>query len=140
VAKTLFYRLFGLGKMPWELRSKLQLEGLTLFDEGIKASVTYLNFHRPGKYSNWQRQWFSACLALTNDRLLALRYGSPIINVPLADERLQRMQFSVEGSETLLVRFDAGLFHDDWSGTIEYRLRTDQAAAFLEALSRTNNK
>jgi hypothetical protein len=48
------------------------------------------------------------------------------------------MQFSVEGSETLLVRFDAALFHDDWSGTIEYRLRTDQAAAFLEALRRGN--
>jgi hypothetical protein len=138
MAKTLFYRLFGIGKMPWELRSKLQLEGLTLFDEGIKASVTYLNFHRPGSYASWRRQWFSACIALTTQRILALRYGSPIINVPLADERLPRMQFSVEGSETLLVRFDAGLFHNDWSGTIEYRLRTDQAAAFLEALGKAN--
>jgi len=138
MAKTLFYRLFGIGKMPWELRSKLQLEGLTLLDEGIKASVTYLNFHRPGSYANWRRQWFSACIALTNERILALRYGNPIINVPLADERLKRMQFSVEGSETLLVRFDAGLFHDDWSGTIEYRLRTDQAPAFLEALRKAN--
>jgi hypothetical protein len=140
MSKSLLYRFLGLGKMPWEVRSKLQLEGLNLFDEGIKASVTYLNFHRPGRYANWRRQWFSACIALTNERLFALRYGKPIINVPLADERLQKMQFSLEGLETLLVRFDAGLFHDDWSGTIEYRLRTDQAAAFLEALSRANSK
>jgi hypothetical protein len=132
MAKTLFYRLFGIGKMPWELRSKLQLEGLTLFDEGIKASVTYLDFHRPGKYANWRRQWFSACIALTNERLLALQYGSPIINVPLADERLQRMEFSVEGSDTLLVRFDVGLFHDNWSGAIEYRFRTPQAADMIK--------
>lgn len=132
MAKTLFYRLFGIGKMPWELRSKLQLEGLTLLDEGIKASVTYLDFHRPGSYANWRRQWFSACIALTTQRILALRYGSPIINVPLADERLQRMQFSVEGSETLLVCFDAGLFHDDWSGTIEYRFRTGHALDMLK--------
>src|SRR5438105_3688891 len=134
MAKTLYYRLFGIGKMPWQLRSTLELEGLVLFDEGIKGSVTYLDFRAPGKYSSWRRQWFSACVAMTGIRIVALRYGNPVINVPLDDERLRKMQFSVERQGTLLVRFDASLFHHDWSGTIEYRLRTDHAADFVTAL------
>ena len=136
MAKTLFYRLFGTGKMPWELRSQLQLEGLALFDEGIKGSVTYLDFRRPGKYSGWRRQWFSACIALTNQRIVGLQYAKPIINVPLADPRLKQMQFSAENAETLLVRFDPALFHNDWSGTIEYRFRTEYATNFIEGLQK----
>jgi hypothetical protein len=47
------------------------------------------------------------------------------------------MQFSIEGDETLLVAFDAGLFHSDWSGSLEYRFRTPEAKAFLELLSKS---
>ena len=42
--------------------------------------------------------------------------------------------FSVEGDETLLVAFDPSLFHDDWSGAMEYRFHTSQARALLETL------
>ena len=55
-----------------------------------------------------------------------------IIDVPVTDERTRSMEFSVEGDGTLLVAFDASLFHNDWSGRIEYRFQTAQARAFLE--------
>lgn len=134
MAKSLFYRLFGVGKMPAPLVAQLKAEGLLLSDEGIKGSVTYLDFRAPGRYSNWRRQWYTASIALTETRLVGLRFSQTIIDVPLADERLRRMQFSLEESGALLVAFDAGLFHQDWSGKIEYRFRTEQAPAFLNQL------
>jgi hypothetical protein len=131
MAKTLFYRLFGFGKIPASLLSELQQEGILLLDEGVNGSVTYRNFRAPGRASSWRRQWFSASIAVTNIRLLALSYAKPIINVPLADERIHAMRFS-EDNAALCVAFDAALFHSDWSGAIEYRFRTSQAQRCLE--------
>ena len=134
MTKSLLYRLFGVGKIPESLAAQLKGEGMLLSDEGIKGSVTYIDFRAPGKYSNWRRQWYTTAIALTEARLVALRNSQPIINVPLADERIRSMQFSLEKSDTLLVAFNAALFHQDWSGTIEYRFRTEQAQAILDKL------
>ena len=84
-----------------------------MFDEGIKASVTYLDFRAPGKRFGWRRQWFSACIALTQVRLVALQYSNPAINVPFTDDRIRRLRLSIEGDETLLIAFDPNLFQDD---------------------------
>lgn len=132
--KTLLYRLFGIGKIPAQYRAALTSEGILLSDEGIKGSVTYRNFRSPQRYSNWKRQWYAASITLTQTRLLAFQYSTPIIDVPLTDERFQRLQFSLEDETTLLIAFDAALFHNDWSGTIEYRFKTPHAQAFLDKL------
>ena len=78
--------------------------------------------------------WFTASIALTQARLVAIQDANTSINVPLTDERLRKMQFSVEEDGTLLVSFDPALFHTDWSGTMEYRFKTEQAGAFLDKL------
>jgi len=130
--KTLLHRLFGLGKIPEPYRAALTSEGVLLSDEGIKGTVTYRNFRAPGRYSNWKRQWYTASIALTKTRLLAFRHSNPIIDVPFTDERFRRLQFSLEDENSLLVAFDAALFHHDWSGTIEYRFQTPQAQALLD--------
>src|SRR5260370_4687612 len=106
MAKTLLYRLFGVGKIPRQLTATLQSEGIVLLDEGIAASVTYLDFRAPGKRSNWRRQWFTGAIALTRVRLVALQYSNYAINVPVTDERMHSMRFSVEGKATLFVAFD----------------------------------
>ncbi len=134
MAKTLLYHLFGVGKMPAQWRTTIESEGVILFDEGIGGSITYRDFSAPGRRSLWRKVAFSGSIALTKTRLLALHYASPAITVPLDDPRLKQMKFSVEGGDKLLVAFNANLFHNDWSGTIEYRFRTEQAAAFLKSL------
>src|SRR3954471_1825603 len=106
MTKTLLYRLFGAGKFPEPLAAQLKGEGILFLDEGVKGSVTYLDFRAPGRYTNWRRQWYTASIALTEQRLMALRYSQTIINVPLADERIHKMQFSLEEGDTLLVAFD----------------------------------
>ena len=137
MSKTLLYRLFGVGRMPLQWRAAIDSEGIVLMDEGIGGSVTYRDFSAPGKRSAWRKVAFSGSIALTKTRLLALHYATPAINVPLDDQRLQQMQFSVEDEDKLLVAFNANLFHDDWSGTIEYRFRTEQAPAFLKGLGKS---
>ena len=134
MAKTLLYRLFGLGKIPGPLRATLHSEGILALDEGIKGSVTYLDFRAPGKYSSWRRVWFTASVVMTQVRLVALQNNNLAINVPFTDERIRSLRFSAEKKDTLLIAFDASLFHSDWSGTMEYRFRTSEAEAFMAKL------
>ncbi len=134
MAKSLYYRLFGAWKISEPLLSQLKNEGILFFDEGVKGSVTYRNFRAPGKRTNWRRQWFTGSIVLTKLRLFGLMYSNTIVNVPLADERIRSLHYSQEGDDGFCISFDAGLFHSDWSGTIEYRFRTDQAQQLLQLL------
>ncbi len=136
MAKTLLYRLLGVGKIPAQWRAIIESEGIVLMDEGIGGTVTYRDFRSPGRRASWKKSAFSGAIALTKTRLLALQFSSPVINVPPNDDRLPQMQFSVEGEDKILIGFNANLFHNDWSGTLEYRFRTPQAQAFLKSLSK----
>ena len=129
--KSLFYRLFGVGKIPKLLNDTLHIEGIVVADEGIPASVTYRDFHAPGKHFSWRKQGFVGSVVVTNTRLVALMYSNFAVNVPFTDERIRQLQISVEG-DRLLIAFDPKLFHDNWSGTIEYRFRTEHAVDMLK--------
>ena len=129
--KSVLYRLFGLGKIPKLLNDTLHIEGIVIADEGVPGSVTYRDFRAPGKYSSWRKQAFIGSVIVTNVRLVALMYSNFAINVPFTDKRIRQLQISVEG-DRLLIALDANLFHDDWSGTIEYRFRTPQAADMIK--------
>ena len=131
MAKSLFYRLFGVGKIPKLLNDTLRIEGIVVSDEGIPGSVTYRDFRAPGRYCSWRKQGFVGSVVVTNNRLVALRYSNFAVNVPFTDERIRQLQISVEG-ERLLIAFDPKLFHDDWSGTIEYRFRTPQTPDIIK--------
>jgi len=132
VAKSLLYRLFGLGKIPKLLGDTLGIEGIVVSDEGISGTVTYRDFRAPGKYFSWKKQAFVGSVVVTNVRLVALMYANFAVNVPVTDERIRKLQISVEGSDRLLIVFDPSLFHENWSGTIEYRFRTPQAGDMLK--------
>ena len=137
MAKTLLYRLFGIGKIPPELVTEFEREGLLFSDEGIRGTVTCKDFRGGGRISNWKRQWFGAAIILTRKRLVAYRLRHPIIDVALDDPRLNEIEFSIEEPETLAVCFDASLFQPDWKGRIEYRFKTPVGKAILAEMDRS---
>ncbi|MDX6693072.1 MAG: hypothetical protein QOF02_675 [Blastocatellia bacterium] len=121
-------------KVAAAYKSQLQPEGIVLFEEDVRGSMTFRDFRSPGAYYSWRKVLITSLVALTETRLLALKGSSPIINVPFTDARLRQMKFSLEGEKTLLVAFDANLFQPEWSGEIEYRFKTSQAQRFWELL------
>ena len=80
------------------------------------------------------RRLFIGAIVLTKVRLLAVSGNNKLVDVPLSDERLRKMQFTVEDDGAFLIRFDASLFHDDWSGTIEYKYKSDESQRLLDLL------
>jgi len=133
--KALLYRLFGIGKFPRVYATELVNEGILLSDEGIPASVTYRNFRSPGRISSYRRVGNIASIITTNERMAAYFQENVVIDVPFTDSRLRNIAFSVEANGALLVKFDASLFHTDWSGQLEYRFKTTLAQGIVDMVT-----
>ncbi len=132
--KTLFYRLFGIGRIPDAVKAQLQLEGLLALEEGIRCSLRNPFLRTPTKYrANYYRR-FTGAVALTKVRFMAFEHSRRCINIPFTDERLRKVRFAQENDDTLLVEFDPALFHKDWSGLMVHRFHTPQARLILQLL------
>ena len=123
----------NLHKLPEAKMAEFRSEGLLLYNEYIKAKLTYLHFKAPGKRFLYKTVWFRSYVVVTQARVWATAYTKLAIDVPFTDERIRKMQFSVEG-ERLLISFDAGLFQPSWSGTLEYRFLVPNAASYVAAI------
>lgn len=117
--KTFLHKWFGIGKIGEPLLSELKNEGIVASDEGIPATITYLNFRAPGRYHNWKRRWMTGALAVTEKRLVLQQYSTPVINISLTDERFRKLQVSCEAEDALLFEFEPNLFLENSSGKIE---------------------
>lgn len=138
--KSLFYRWFGAGKFPKDLEESLRNEKPLFMEDGLGGSITWRNFRAPGKYFSFRRQWFAGSLALTETRLVGLRGKRFAINVPLNDERIRKMTLSVEKGQKLVIGFDAGVFHSNWSGRMEFRYELDDPQAFIDLLNQMRSE
>ena len=132
--KTLLHRIFGWGRIPKRYAPTLQGEGIVLLDEGIGGSITLKKVKAPGRYHSWKRSWFTGCIVLTERTFAAFALIKPLIYVSLDHENISELNCTIEESDTLLVKYDASAFNEEWSGTIECRFKTSKAQMFLERL------
>ncbi len=133
--KTLLYTLFRVGRVPRRLRPALEAEGLVLVDEGLRGSIAYRHFRAPGKRFRRRREWFTGSVVLTRARFLVFAYGRRLVNVPLDDPRLAGIDVREQAPFTLLLGFDAGLFHPERSGRVEISFRTGHATELARRLT-----
>ena len=125
----------NIGKLSEVLISELESEGIVLMDEKIRGTITYRDFHAPGKRFLYKKSAFTSALVVTKARLLATSYANKAINVPFADERIHSMKFTVEDGK-LCIFFDASLFQENWSGHLEFRFNTPNAQRFLDEIQK----
>jgi hypothetical protein len=134
MAKSILYRLFGLGKFPKAMVPILEGEGIVLEDQGVSGSVTFRKFRAPGRIYSYRKSGFVGSLVLTNLRFAAFAFSKPLVNLPLEKDKLGLLELSVPKRNKFLVRFNAGDFHEGSKGTIECRFSTELADVFLEKL------
>jgi hypothetical protein len=137
VRKSILYTLFKLGRLPREAARQLQAEGFVLLEEGLRASVILRKFRAPGRYHSYKASLFTGSLVITEQRFAAFAFSRPLVNIGLHDDHLRSLDVSVPRAGLLSIRFDAGAFDTQSSGTVECRYHTDKARLFLERLEAT---
>ncbi len=131
---NLFYRWFGMGKIPKKLRPQLEKEGIVFAEEGIGGSVTLKNFRAPGRWHSWKRSGFVGSLVWTRERFWGFSYFQPIVSVPVRGEEMAALSCEVRDNGQLAIHYDAARFNPDWQGWVECRFSSTLAQRFLAQL------
>jgi hypothetical protein len=120
-------RSAGVGLREWIARrstpvgAEFEPEGL-LHCANARGSVTYRNYHRPGKRTSLEKRLAFWTIAVTRQRLVVREGRRPMVDIPWADPKATQLHCAVDG-DRLLIRFDAGVFRADSGGTVEIRAR-----------------
>lgn len=117
----------GLGGLPDEADVLIRPELRKIVAQNLSCDITLRNFRAPRLFCLWKQKWFAGSIALSDDKIIAFRWKRRLINTRFDDPRFTGLQFSVE-DDTLSIAHDASLFRSDWSGSIEHRFRTPDAA------------
>ncbi len=134
MAKSILYRLFGIGKFPKTMVPTLQKEGIVFEDQGLSGSVIFRKFRAPGRRYSYRKSGFVGSLVITNLRFAAFAFSKPLVNLPLKKDKLDLLKLSVPKKNKFCMTFNAGDFHEGWKGTVECRFTTDFADIFFEKL------
>ena len=132
--KSLFYRMFGLGRMSWRNRQTLETETIELMDEGITGSVTFERYRAPYARFFWRKAGFIGSFALTKKRFVVYGLFKTLIELPLSEEKDFPLQQCSAEKDRFLLKFDMANFHQDYSGLVTLRMRTAFADRLCEQL------
>jgi hypothetical protein len=132
--KTLLYKLFGLGRIPRQLRPLLESEGIVVADEGIGGWFITKHVNGPGRRYRNRAEGFSGCLVVTKKRILCYTYWKRQINISVDDPKVSVLQVTLLKAETLSIAFESSVFREEWSGVIEFRFNTERAQLFHDTL------
>ena len=137
MAKSIFYRLFGLGKIPRRYRSVIEKEGVILQDEGLAIVVRYRNFRAPNAYYGRRVSLVLGSVVLTQHSFACFRGNiiPPVFHVAVAHESFKAFDFSLDEKARLRVLIDCPAFQEGWKGTIDCRIPCENAGEFLRVLT-----
>ncbi len=134
MAKTLLYRMFGLGKIPRRKLPALEDEGILFAEEGVGGSVTYEKWWGAGRATRWRRSSFSGSVVLTRTRFGVYGYLCTLFEIPAKMAHDGTLQCDVEESGRVVLSANGSDLNPKWRGTITFRLRLDEPEEFLASL------
>jgi hypothetical protein len=127
----------GRGQLSAALRAELEAEGVLHHEDGLRGSITYRHYRRPGEYSSWSKEAIRASFVVTRRRLGVFVRSRPFVNVSFDDPRFRGLDLHVDGAN-LAIGVDASLFDPQASGDITTKVRCANPPAAL-ALIRTQH-
>lgn len=142
MAKSILYRLFGLGKIPRRHRNEIEKEGVIFKDEGLSIVVRYRNFRAPNAYYGRRVSLVVGSVVLTKKSFACFRGNivPPIFHIPVEHKSLNAFSFSLDEKARLRVVIDAPSFQEGWKGTIDCRIPCEKTEKLLQALFRAKEK
>ena len=113
-------------KLPAELRAELEMDAQLLLLEDLRGSVTLRDYRAPRRYSSFSRESTSGAIGIGQTKLIVVSRRNFLIRLPRSPLP-DGFEVSVDG-DAIRFTYDAAKFRDDTSGTVEVKLKTDQAA------------
>lgn len=121
-------RWFRLGALPAATRPILRAESLLLAEEGLRGWIDVAHYRGRGKRIHRRRSLFFGSLLLTPERFMLHAFARRQIHVSPDDPALTTIRVSGTDPDWLCLEVTTE------TARLGYRLRTDQAARWRQAL------
>lgn len=131
--QTLFKKL-KLGTIPRRIRPVLEQEGIVVMDEAMTGCMVMHHVKGPGKRYRNRKEGFVGWLVITKERVICYSYWKRQINISVHNPDIPLLYADRQDDKKLAIAFESGRFREGWEGVIEFRLKTDKAADFYNAL------
>ncbi|GJM10600.1 MAG: hypothetical protein DHS20C11_28760 [Lysobacteraceae bacterium] len=128
MAKSIFYKLFGLRKLPAAIRSQLQNEGIVFDQEGTSCALSFRNFRGPrnASYRGWEGG-HSGSLVISRQTFYVQFPYMLVCNKPI-DFAVKHIELDLKSDGELMMKFDVERLFDDATGELTCLWRTTNAA------------
>jgi hypothetical protein len=134
MSKSIFYRLFGVRRVPIEMRNRLESEGIVFDEEGTSCALAFRDFRGSHKYSG--RGWKSGAvgtLVITKSTLyISLPYMISC-HQPI-DEAIRYLHLELTNPDKLAMKFKVEKLFEHSSGNLTCYWRTENASAIFDHL------
>lgn len=127
MSKSFFYRLFGLRKVPVEVRKRLENEGIVVDEEGTSCALAYRAFRGTHKRSG--RGWESGAtgsLVITGCSFYVQFPYMLLCDKPI-EEAIQHLDLELKGSKELVMKFQVEKLFEQSTGGLTCYWRTENA-------------
>ncbi len=135
MSKSIFYRLFGLRKVPKETRNRLESEGIVFDEEGTSCALAYRKFRGPRKYSRRGFEGGAVGTLVITNQTFYVQFPYMILCDQPIEKAVQYLELELQGSTKLVMKFGVEKLFWQSTGELTCYWRTEKASAIMNYVS-----
>ncbi len=136
MTKSIFYRIFGIRKVPKEIRTRLESECIIFDEEGTSCALSFRNFR--GTHRSSGRGWKNGVvgtLVITKQTFYVQLPFMIICDKPIK-EAIKYLEVELQGPKKLAMKFGVEHLFQQSIGELTCYWRTDNASAIMNHISK----
>ena len=131
MSKSLFYRWFGLRKVPGKIRARLVNEGILFDEEGTSCSLSYRKFRGPRKYSGRGWESFAVGTLVITQRTFYVQFPYMILCDQPIEKAVRHLELKLDNPAKLVMTFGVEELFERATGQLTCSWRIENAASIL---------
>jgi len=132
MSKSILYRIFGLRKVPKEIRSRLESEDIVFDEEGTSCGLAFLKFRGTHKSSERGIQNGMVGTLVITKKTFYLDLPFMIHCEKPIEDAVQYIELELNDDTKLVMKFEVEKLFDKSSGELTCYWHTDNASAIMD--------
>ncbi len=135
MAKSILYRIFGIRKVPKEIRTRLENECIVFDEEGMSCALSFRKFR--GTHRSSGRGWNDGAVGtlVISKQTFYVQLPFMIACEKPIKEAIKHLEVELQGPKKLAMKFGVERLFEQSTGELTCYWRTENASAIMNHIS-----